>query len=56
MPVHLAAHLALGRHSPGIFIINEDLTMGQIIEELSLIAEAAFENEYTDRISFMPLL
>jgi hypothetical protein len=23
---------------------------------LSLIAEAAFENEYTDRISFMPLL
>jgi hypothetical protein len=56
MPVHLAAHLALGRHSPGIFIINEDMTMGQIIEELSLIAEAAFEDEYTDRISFMPLL
>jgi hypothetical protein len=56
MPVHLADHLAGNRHIPGIFIINEDMSMGQILEELIVIAEAAFEEEYQDRISFMPLV
>jgi len=56
MPVHLADHLAAGRHVPGIFILKEDMSMGQIIDELILIAEAALEDDYQDRISFMPLL
>ncbi|MEQ9623987.1 DUF5615 family PIN-like protein [Coleofasciculus chthonoplastes] len=56
MPVHLAEHLADNHHVPGIFIINDDMTMGQIMEELMIVAEAAWEDEYQDRISFMPLL
>ena len=56
MPVHLASHLADNRHIPGIFILNEDMSMGQIIDELIVISEAAFEDDYQDRISFMPLL
>ncbi|AOW98764.1 MULTISPECIES: DUF5615 family PIN-like protein [Moorena] len=56
MPVHLKDHLAAGLHVPGIFIINEDMSMGQIMEELIIIAEASIEDEYKDQISFMPLL
>jgi hypothetical protein len=52
----LDEHLADNHHVPGIFIINDDMTMGQIMEELMIVAEAAWEDEYQDRISFMPLL
>lgn len=56
MPVHLAEHLALGRHIPGIFVIGENMGMGSIINELLLIAEASLDDEYRDQINFMPLL
>ncbi|MEQ8956957.1 MAG: DUF5615 family PIN-like protein [Coleofasciculus sp. C2-GNP5-27] len=56
MPIHLAEHLTENHHVPGIFIVNDDMTMGQIMEELMIVAEAAWEDEYQDRISFMPLL
>lgn len=56
MPVHLADHLVAGRHIPGIFILNESMSMGRIIYELTFIAEAAEEDDYQDEINFMPLL
>lgn len=55
MPVHLADHIAQGRHVPGIFILNPDLSIGQNIDELILIAEASFDDEYQDRIDYLPL-
>ncbi len=55
MPVHLADHIAEGRHVPGIFILNPKLSMGQNIDELILIAEGSFDNEYQDQIVNLPL-
>ncbi|MGL5066106.1 MAG: hypothetical protein ACRC62_39555 [Microcoleus sp.] len=55
MPVHLADHIAAGRHIPGILILNAKLTIGQTIDELTLIAEAAFDEEYQDQIVHLPL-
>lgn len=55
MPVHLADHINQGRHIPGIFILNSDLSIGQNINELVLITECSFENEYQDQIIFLPL-
>ncbi len=54
MPVHLAEHLAQGRHIPGIFILNPDLGIGENLEELILAAIASIENEYQDRIVYLP--
>jgi hypothetical protein len=54
MPVHLAEHVAQNRHVPGIFILNPKLSMGQNIDELIFIAEAALENEYQDQIVHLP--
>jgi predicted nuclease of predicted toxin-antitoxin system len=55
MPVHLADHLARGGHIPGIFILNPDMTLGDIIENLLAAADLSFENEYLDQIRYLPL-
>jgi Domain of unknown function (DUF5615) len=55
MPVHLADHIAEGHCIPGIFILNPNLSIGQNIEELLLIAESSFEDEYQNQIVHLPL-
>lgn len=55
MPIHLADHIVQGLHIPGILILNANLSIGQNIDELILIAEASFDDEYQDRIEFLPL-
>ncbi|NET60365.1 MAG: hypothetical protein F6K47_30745 [Symploca sp. SIO2E6] len=55
MPVHLVDHLAEGRHVPAIFVLRRPVDVGRVIEDLILIAEAADENEYQDRITYLPL-
>lgn len=55
MPRHLADHLALGRHIPGILVINPALAIGDLLDELLLIAGAADEHEYHDLILYLPL-
>lgn len=55
MPVHLAEHIALSYHVPGIFILSPKLSVGENLEQLILIAEGSFEDEYRDRIEFLPL-
>lgn len=53
---HLAEHITQGRNIPGIFILNEKLTIGQTIDELSLIAQTSFNDKYQNQILHLPLL
>ena len=55
MPIHHNDHLTQGGHIPGIFILNPNLSPGQNIDELILIAECAIEGEYQDQIIHLPL-
>ncbi|MCC5663037.1 hypothetical protein LC653_03560 [Nostoc sp. CHAB 5784] len=55
MPRHLADHLASGRHIPGIFTIDVNQSIRQTVEKLIIIMEASFEDEYQDRIEYLPL-
>ena len=55
MPVHLVDHLAQGGHIPGIFVLNQDLSIGPNIEELIVIVDGSFDNEYQDQIIHHPL-
>ena len=55
MPAHLNDHLTEGRHIPGIFVLNAKFSFGENLEELLLIADASFEDEYQDQIYFLPL-
>lgn len=56
MPVHLVDHINTGHHVPGIFILNPDMGIGETIEELILVSEASFEEEYQDQIINLPIL
>ncbi|GAB4176583.1 MAG: hypothetical protein Fur006_07620 [Coleofasciculaceae cyanobacterium] len=55
MPPHLTNHLAQGRHVPGIFILNPNMSVGETIDELILIALASEDDEYQDYITHLPL-
>jgi Domain of unknown function (DUF5615) len=55
MPPHLTDHLAEGRHVPGIFIMNPNLSIGETIDELILIAGSSDDDEYQDYITYLPL-
>lgn len=50
MPVHLAQR----HHIHGIFQINPSMSVGETIEELVLAALASLDDEYCDRISYLP--
>ena len=55
IPKHLSDHLAAGHHVPGIIMINSSVPMGTILDDLILIAAASHEDEYNDRIVYVPL-
>lgn len=55
MPVHLTEHITQGCHVPGIFILNPSLSIGQNIDELILLAEGSFDDEYQDQIIHLPI-
>ncbi len=55
MPVHLEDHIRAGRHIPGIFILNANMSLRETIEELALIWEASDTDEYQDQIRFLPI-
>lgn len=40
---------------PGILVVNSDLSIGPNIEELILIADGSFDDEYQDQIVHLPL-
>ena len=55
MPVHFTAHLAMGRHIPGIIWLRPGVSLGRIIDELYLIWVASTADEYQDALLFIPL-
>jgi hypothetical protein len=55
MPVHLKAHLAAGRHVPGIFILNSNMSIGQTARALALTSIAASPDEYADQLTYLHL-
>jgi len=55
MPVHLTNHLAVGNHVPGIFILNNGLSMGDHIDELEYIWSASEPDEFRDVIWYLPI-
>ena len=55
MPTHLQDHLAQGRRAAGIFTLNAEMSVGETVEELILIASASDLVEYQDQILYLPI-
>ncbi|MCI0685125.1 MAG: DUF5615 family PIN-like protein [Gemmataceae bacterium] len=56
MPVHLADHIAGGRHVPGIFVENPKRSIREVAGMLALIDGAAFAREFEDQIRHLTRL
>ena len=56
MPGHTANHLAAGHHTWGVFIFanGNNLGPGRIAEELVLVWATSQQDEWVDRIEFLP--
>ena len=55
MPQHLRDHLAAGQHVPGIFVLRPRATIGEVVNDLLLIAQASHPGEYQDQLVYIPL-
>jgi ribosomal protein L39E len=55
MPIHLAEHLRQNRHIPGILFFRRKSTIGQIINDLILIAEVKDYEAFKNCITHIPL-
>lgn len=55
MPQHLTDHLAVGKQCPGILVFRPQATAAQLLLDLELIAVAANEAEFYNRIFYLPL-
>jgi hypothetical protein len=48
------AHLAAGRHSPGLFVVRPGCSIGQIVAFLELATYAGDPADYADQVKFIP--
>lgn len=54
MPRHVRDRLNSGSHVPGVFIVDDLASIGKCVEDLQLIATCSEENEWQDRIIYLP--
>jgi hypothetical protein len=55
MKQHVDERLIKGLPMPGVFESSQDLSIGQAIEDILLLAECSLENEWEGQIRFLPL-
>ena len=54
MPGHLSNFLAMGRHCPGVIIIDQELATGRAIEAVILVWEASGPQDWADQYNYAP--
>lgn len=47
--------IAAGFVTPGVLVIPQPAPFGKIIDELAIIVGASDENEWTDKVTYLPL-
>jgi hypothetical protein len=55
LPQHLKEHLQAGRHVPGIFLLRRQYPLGQILEDLLLLWESGYPEDFEDQVMYLPL-
>ena len=54
MPRHVRDRLSVGMHMPGVFIVDDLASIGTVVEDLLLIIECSQQEEWLDRIVYLP--
>ncbi len=56
MSVHFSERLRLGGASPGVFLVRQRASLGQVVEALLLVCSASAAQEWADQIHYLPSL
>jgi hypothetical protein len=54
LPGHLAQHLRMGRHSPGIFLLRRRAALSVVLGDLIVTAHAGDASDFQDAIQLIP--
>ena len=54
METHATARVLAGKIMPGLFLIHQDLPIGQAIEAIEIITLCDFDDEWHNRIEHLP--
>jgi len=54
MPVHFSARLRSGRTSPGVFLVRQRASVGQIVDAILLVWSASSPGEWAGQIHYLP--
>ena len=55
MKHHAYNRITAGLPMPGVFIVSQEISIGQAIEEILLLVECGLEGEWERRVIFLPL-
>ena len=55
MPAHAYERVRSMLPMPGVFVVPQDEAIGQIIEDLILLAECSTEGEWEGQVHYLPL-
>lgn len=55
MPDHAYERVLKGLPMPGVFVVEQEESIGRIIEEIILLAECSFEGEWEGQVNYLPL-
>lgn len=55
METHARARILAGETMAGLFLIQQDLPIGQAIDAIALIVQCSHDNEWHNRIEHLPL-
>ena len=56
MPVHFSDRLRSGRMSPGVFLVRQRASVGQVVEAILLVWSASAPEEWAGQIHYLPSL
>jgi hypothetical protein len=52
---HAYDRVEKGLHMPGVFEVSRAVPLGRAIEDILLLAECSFENEWEGQVQYLPL-
>jgi Domain of unknown function (DUF5615) len=56
MPLHFSDRLRSGRMSPGVFLVRQRASVGQVVEAILLVWSASAPEEWAGQIHYLPSL
>jgi len=54
IPDHVGAHVRGGRHTWGVLVVGSQMSLGQVLDELSLVYEASEDADWIDVLYYLP--